>query len=120
MMRAVVLRSMLTFALVALGYAVSHSASAADVQSYKISKGRDYQQRPERVPTNIAVNAFSFEATVRMNEPGSVSSATIKPPGRPVRVLRPSGDRELRVVSRASRKSILDQRFPTNGNYRFA
>ena len=119
-MRAVVLKSMLAFALVTLGYAFSHTASAADVQSYKISRGRDYQQRPERVPTNVAVNAFAFEASVVMSEPGSVSSATVKPPGRPVRTLGPVGDRELRFVNRASRKSVIDDRFPTNGNYTFS
>jgi hypothetical protein len=119
MMRTVLLKAMLAFALVALGDAFSHTASAADVQIYKISRGRDFQQRPERVPTNVAVNAFTFEATVLMNEPGSVSSATIKPPKRTARTLRPDSDRELLFVNRASQRKVIDERFPTNGNYTF-
>jgi hypothetical protein len=75
MMRAVVLKSMLAFALVTLGHSFTQLAGAADVQIYKISKGIEYQQLPERAPTNLAANAFVFEATVLMNEPGSVSGA---------------------------------------------
>jgi hypothetical protein len=119
MMRAVVLKSMLAFALVTLGHSFTHLACAADVQIYKISKGIDYQQLPERAPTNLAANAFVFETTVLMSEPGSVSGARVKPPGRPYRTLAPNGDRELRIINRASRKSVLEDRFP-KGNYTFA
>jgi hypothetical protein len=119
MMRTVVLKSMLAFALVTLGHSFTHLARAADAQIYKISRGIDYQQLPERGPTNLAANSFVFEATVLMNEPGSVSSATLKPPGRAVRALGPGGDRELRFVNRASRKTVIEERFPKKGNYRF-
>ena len=108
MMRAVVLKLMLAFALVTLGHSFTHLAGAADVQIYKISKGIEYQQRPERAPTNLAANSFVFEATVQMSEPGSVSSARVKPPRRSFRTLGPNGDRELRFVNRASRKSVLE------------
>ena len=54
MMRTVVLKSMLAFALVTLGHSFTHFAGAADVQIYKISRGIDYQQLPERGPTNLA------------------------------------------------------------------
>ncbi len=119
MMRTVLLKSMLAFALVTLGHSFTRSAGAADVQIYKVSKGIEYQQLPERAPTNVAASGFVFEATVLMNEPGSVSSARVKPKGsRPVRTLLPNGERELRFVNRPSRKSVLEDRFP-NGNFSF-
>jgi hypothetical protein len=105
--------------LAALAVACLETARAADVQTYKISKGIYYRQLPGRWPTNFTENGHVFRATIDMSSPGVVFNATVAPPRRSARSLQAALPDQLEFTQLVDLRETLETRYP-DGTYTFA
>jgi hypothetical protein len=95
------------------------TARPADVSVYLVKKGLEYTQTDSSFPSVNATNGDAFEAEVVMSGAGTVTGASVQPPGGvPLQPLALSTGNKWDYKKKYNTLSKLDQKYP-NGNYVF-
>jgi hypothetical protein len=96
---------------------ITTPAAAADLKSYKITKGRRFEQTSAGPPVLDLNDEFAFEAEVKFSAADSVLSAVVSwPEAEPV--LLGAESTEAKFSTEGANQEWLDANFP-NGTYYF-